>query len=243
MSPPKAVPSAVPFSTGNDNVPVLTEAQLGPYQAPTGNSHVPMVPRSDDQTEKTLPAQPTYGTAVSQGGPPDNGLGAPSVPGMGGVLFTPGPIDIHYSSEQQASNPYGKVNNPPTRGMFTFIKNFQNHYFRNQDKTATGFQNTDEWNQQRTSVMRAALPPHGIGYAPETAVPHQLPQQENTYKYPPSIGTDPYGSGVLNSDTFGAGQTAGGIGGGNYTPAPGPPQTNSINAMQQQPPSAMPTWG
>jgi hypothetical protein len=242
MSPPKAVPSAVPFSTGNDNVPVLTEPQKGPYNAPTGKAEIPVVPRSDDQTEKTLPAQPMYGTAVSRGGPPDNGLGAPSVPNMNGVLFTSGPIDEHYSSESQAFNPYGKVNNPATRGMFTFVKNFQNHYRRSQDKTNTGFENTPDWNQQRTSVMRVTPPPHGIGYAPETAVPHQLPQQENTYKYPPTTGTDQYGSGVLNSDTFGAGQTAGGIGGNNYTPQPGPPSTNSITAVQQNP-SGMPVWG
>lgn len=107
--------------------------------------------------------------------------------------------------------------------------------------------------QQRTSVMRNTLPPHGAGYAPETAVPHQLPQSPNTYKYNPQIGTQAYGSGhviaggyqhgrVLNSDTYGAGQTAGGIGGNQYTPAQGPPDTTST-AGNPGPASGMPTWG
>lgn len=238
MSPPKAVPSAVPFSTGNDNVTVLTEPQKGPYKAPNGNPNIPVVPRSDDQTEKTLPAQPSYGTAISTGNAPDNGLGAPSVPSMGGVLFTSGPIDSHYVSEV-GDNPYDKVNNPPTRGMFTFVKSYLNHTLIHRNTDNTG--RLIGGDQQRTSFMRVTPPPHGMGYAPATSSPIQLPQQENTYKYPPTVGTDKYGTGVLNSDTFGAGQTAGGQGGNNYTPAPGPPPTNSLT--NPQPPSGMPTWG
>jgi hypothetical protein len=94
--------------------------------------------------------------------------------------------------------------------------------------------------QQRTSVMRNQLPPHGIGYAPETYVPRQLPQATRYNKIVPTVGTDRYGTGVLNTDTFGAGQTAGGIGGNNYTPSPGPPNTNNLSASAS---SAEPTWG
>lgn len=89
--------------------------------------------------------------------------------------------------------------------------------------------------------MLNTLPPHANGYSPETAVPHRLPQHPNTAKFLPAVGTSKYGTGVLNSDTFGAGQTAGGIGGNNYTPQPGPPQTTSTATDNTV--SAEPTWG
>lgn len=239
MGVPKAVPSAVVPSTAN-TVAVNTEPGRGPYTAPDGNPVIPVVPRSDGQEEKNLPRQPHYGGAVSSGGPAGSGsAAAPSVP-VNGFLFTQGPIDPHYADPVEARNPYGKVNNPPTRGMFTFIKSYLNHIAYAQRTDETGFKESGP--QQRTSYMRVTPPPHGVGYAPEIYDPRQLPQSDNTYKYGPVTGTDPYGSGVLNSDTYGAGQTAGGIGGSNYTPAPGPPSTTST-AGQGPNPSGMPIWG
>ena len=240
MGVPKAVPSAVPVSTGNDNVPVNSEPQRSPYKPMQGKPVIPVVPRSDEQSEKHLPAQPHYGGAGYNGYSPESGSpGAPSVP-PNGYLFTQGPIDPHYLSEWEPANPYGKVNNPPTRGMLTFVKQYLNHIAYSQNYDNTGFRLSGP--QQRTSVMRVTPPPHGIGYAPETYNPRQMPQADNTYKFNPVTGTDPYGSGVLNADTFGAGQTAGGIGGNRYTPAPGPPATQST-ADQPGNPSGMPTWG
>jgi hypothetical protein len=165
---------------------------------------------------------------------------APSVPGRPDVLFTAPPIDLHYMSEAEVQDPYRRVNNPPTRGMFTWVKSFQNYIGQGkQDTDLTGvLQNRP---QERTSHMRVTPPAHGFGYGDQWFDPRQLPQQENTYKFNPVLGTDRYGTGVLNADTFGAGQTAGGQGGSNYTPAPGPPQTS--NKAGTGNPSGMPVWG
>jgi hypothetical protein len=124
--------------------------------------------------------------------------------------------------------------------MFTWVKDYVNGIF-------LGKQNVDNagWQtrqaQQRTSVMRITPPAHGDGYSPQTYLPRQMPQQPNTYKIIKSTGTQPYGTGVLNSDTFGAGQTAGGIGGAAYTPSVG--QNPASYAVQPGTASAMPTWG
>ncbi len=180
----------------------------------------------------------------------------PSAQNSGG-LFPNAPIDPHYQSVFEGTsgalrdgNPYGKVNNPATRGMFTWVKDYINGIATSQDVDTAGWKQRHA--QQRTSHMRITPPPHGGGYAPETAVPHQLPQSPNTYKYNPVTGTQPYGSGhviaggyqhgrVLNSDTYGAGQTAGGIGGNQYTPTPGPPDTTSTAGNEG--PDYMPLWG
>jgi hypothetical protein len=238
----KAVPSAVAPSY-NNSVPVLTEAQLGPYEPMKGSAVIPVVPRTEKEGDGDYHPQPGYGgvgMSASQ-----VGVGAesgPSVPGMNGVLFTPGPIDPHYTDEYQAVNPYAKVNNPPTRGMFTWVKDYLNHIAFSQRTTETGFKINGP--QQRTSYMRITTPPHGGGYAPETYVPHQLPQHPNTAKFLPATGTQGKGTGVLNSSTLGAGQTAGGIGGNQYTPTPGPPETNSTsNPNAAASASMMPTWG
>jgi hypothetical protein len=237
---PKAVPSAVAPSYQN-SVPVLTEAQLGPYEPMKGSSIIPVVPRTTEDGDGEYHPQPGYGGIGKTGSEFTAGsVGAPSVPGMNGVLFTPGPIDDHYVNETEVRNPYAKVNNPPTRGMFTWVKDYLNHIAFNQVTTETGFKISGE--QQRTSHMRITTPPHGGGYAPETFVPKQLPQHPNTAKFLPSTGTQGKGTGVLNSDTFGAGQTAGGIGGNQYTPTPGPPTTNST-AGNNAASTTMPTWG
>jgi hypothetical protein len=237
---PSAVPSAVAPSTG-DTVRILTEPQLGPYQPMTGSSRVPAVPNVANPDE--VSPQPGYGMALGDGGQFNAGsAGAPTVPALGGALFRSPEIDAHYQSEAETRNPTAKVNNPPTRGMYGWVKDFANGIgLGSQDRTATGFNNRSP--QQRTSHMRPALPPHGMGYAPEFFSPHQNPQQPNTYGYNPATGTQPYGTGVLNSDTFGAGQTAGGVGGSNYTPTPGPPPTNSTASQDIANGRGMPTWG
>lgn len=233
----KSVPSAVAPSTGN-SVPVLTEPVLGPYEPMKGSARVPEVPVHDQEgMPRAQPGFGGFGGNATQLGA--GNTGAPSVP-VDGFLFKPGPIDVHYQNETQASNPYAKVNNPPTRGMFTWVKAFVNHIATSQDVDNTGFRARHP--QQRTSYMRAALPPHGAGYAPETFIPRQLPQHPNTYKFNPATGTGPFGAGVLNSSTLGAGQTAGGIGGNQYTPTPGPPATTST-AGNVNDTSGMPTWG
>lgn len=235
---PKAVPSAVAPSTGANNIPVLTTAQLGPYKPMTGSARIPVVPRTP--VEGTPSSQPGYGGGhtVSQQ-VNANGTGAPTVPEMNGALFRKGPIDSHYTSETQAVDPYKRVNSPQTRGMFTFIKSYLNHIALGpQVVDQNGFRVSPP--QQRTSFMRVTPPPHGIGYAPETFTPHQLPQAPNTYKYAPATGTQPYGTGVLNSDTYGAGQTAGGIGGSNYSPQPAPPVAVPVIPPDS---SGMPVWG
>jgi hypothetical protein len=236
----KAVPSAVAPSYEN-SVPVLTEAQLGPYEPMTGSSINPVVPRTEKDGDGEYHPQPGYGGVGDTDGQFNAGSeGAPSVPGMNGVLFTSGPIDSHYVSEAEERNPYAKVNNPPTRGMFTWVKDYLNHIAYGQVTTETGFKISGP--QQRTSHMRITTPPHGGGYAPETYVPRQLPQRPNTAKFLPATGTQGRGTGVLNSETLGAGQTAGGIGGNQYTPTPGPPSTNSTAAASQSV-NVMPTWG
>lgn len=236
----KAVPSAVAPSY-NNSVPVLTEAQLGPHQPMTGKSINPVVPRTEKDGDGEYHPQPGYGGIGKSAGELNAGSeGAPSVPEMNGVLFTPGPIDVHYISEAEVRNPYAKVNNPPTRGMFTWVKDYLNHIAYSQRVTETGFKISGP--QQRTSHMRITTPPHGDGYSPETFVPRQLPQHPNTAKFLPATGTQGRGTGVLNSSVLGAGQTAGGIGGNQYTPTPGPPDTNST-AGSQTAPSIMPMWG
>jgi hypothetical protein len=238
---PQSVPSAVAPSA-KTSVPVNTQAQLGPYQPMSGSAVNPVVPRSGEPLDqKELTPQPGYGNVSSSSSQKDGGGdGSPSVPPMGGALFTPGPIDAHYVSEAEQGNPYFKVNNPATRGMWTRIQEFANHIAMSQNTTNTGFKVNGP--QQRTSFMRNQLPNLGAGYAPETFTPKQLPQSDNTQKFLPSTGTDTYGTGVLNSSTFGAGQTAGGIGGNLYTPAPGPPDTNST-AQAGNNVSGMPAWG
>jgi hypothetical protein len=240
MSVPKSVPSAVAPSTSN-SVPVNTEPQLGPFKATLGEKEIPNVPRSDDITEKNLNAQPGFGGGTTGTGSfrSSGQEGAPSVPRRG-FLFTAPPVDTHYLSEVEDINPYHRVNNPPTRGKWQWLKTLANHIAYSQNTTNTGFKVSGP--QQRQSVMRMALPPHGIGYAPETYEPRQLPQHDNTYKFLPSTGNDPYGTGVLNTDTYGAGQTAGGIGGNQYTPTPGGPVTTST-ASNSSNPSNMPSWG
>jgi hypothetical protein len=235
----KAIPSAVAPSTG-DTVRILTEPQLGPYTPMSGSSFVPPVPNVADPDEAS--PQPGYGYALGDGGQPSSGsAGAPKVPALGGALFRSPEIDPHYQVPSGA-DPYTKVNNPPTRGVYSWIKDYVNGIgLGQQDKTGTGFNNRAP--QQRQSHMRPALPPHGIGFAPETFTPHQNPQQPNTYGYPPSTGTQAYGTGVLNSDTYGAGQTAGGVGGSNYTPTPGPPVTTSTASQDIANGRGMPTWG
>ena len=235
---PRAVPSAVAPAVSGNNVTVLTGPQLGPYQPMTGSSVIPVVPRTETEGEPR--PQPHWTSPPGTGSQAGNGTsGAPTVP-VDGFLFRQGPIDPHYTSTEQARDPYKKVNNPPTRGLFTWVKAYANHIARGpQDVDPNGFRARPL--QQRTSVMRITPPAHGAGYAPETAVPRQQPQHANTAKYLPALGTQEYGTGVLNSDTFGAGQTAGGIGGSQYTPPPGPPQTMPTGSQAN--PSGMPVWG
>jgi hypothetical protein len=239
---PQSVPSAVAPSAGN-SVKINQRPQRGPHKPMTGKSYVPAVPANADPEDAGL--QPGYGGAGSAGGPPDTGQGAPSVPGMGGVLFTPGPLDVHYQSEVEAYNPYA-VNRPAAPGLFTWVKGYLNHIGLGvQNTDTTGFRQTGA--QQRTSWMRITPPAHGSGFAPATSTPRQLPQRANTSKYLPSTGTTRpgpvRGQGiVLNSSTFGAGQTAGGIGGNQYTPTPGPPETTSTAGLVQNP-GGMPVWG
>lgn len=234
---PKAVPNAVTPSTAN-SVAILTGPQLGPYKPMSGKPIVPVVPRTP--VEGQIPAAPGFGGHATSGSEFAAGSeGAPSVP-LDGFLFKQGTIDPHYLSEMQMRDPYAKINNPPTRGMFTRLQAFQNHIAFNQNKTLTGFKVSGP--QQRTSYMRNTLPPLGNGYSPETYVPHQMPQAVRFNRIRPSIGSDPYGSGVLNSDAFGAGQVAGGIGGNQYSPQPGPPDTTST-AGQNAASSVMPVWG
>ena len=243
---PPSVPSAVPSSV--NTVPVLTEPQLSvrqyytsPQPGNTGRvtSRVPYVPATETEGNGETPAQPGMARAGSVRGTRISGNpGAPSVP-LDGFLWQPGTIDPHYLSEYQDINPYTRVNNPPTRGMFTWVKDFLNHIATSQDVDNAGWKVRHA--QQRTSWMRITPPAHGIGYiSGEQFTPRQMPQQPNTYKVIKSTGTLPYGSGVLNNDTFGAGQTAGGIGGNQYAPQPGPPPTTSVTASN---PSGMPTWG
>ena len=236
---PKSVaPSLAPSAGGTE---ILTAPQLGPNLPMTGSAVSPVVPRSDDQAKQGTTDQPGYGrTGETAGSFTGGSAGAPSLP-LDGYLFRKGPIDAHYQSESQGREPYRRVNSPPTRGMLTFVLTYLNHIaFSAQEVDANGFRARPA--QQRTSYMRVTPPPHGGGYAPETYAPRQLPQHPLTYRYGPQTGTDPYGSGVLNSSTYGAGQTAGGIGGSQYRPSPGPPLTSST-ADTPGSVSAMPVWG
>lgn len=239
FSVPSNVPSSVPSSV--NTVPVLQQPQLGPYEPMTGSQRIPEVPRTEVPGEENIPGNPRIGHRGSTSPPPASGsAGAPSLP-VDGFLFRKGPADAHYLSEWNPdlpSAPKVKVNNPPTRGMFTWVKDYLNHIAHSQWVDEAGWK--VQLPQQRTSWMRITPPPHGGGYAPETFNPEQMPQQPNTYRIVKATGTSAYGTGVLNSDTLGAGQTAGGIGGNNYTPAPGPPDTTSVTGG---PVSSMPTWG
>lgn len=234
-SVPKAVPSAVTNSADN-SVKVLTSPIKGPYQPQTGSSINPKVPNSDDPND-AIPVQPHF---TGGGGrvPVDyaGSLGAPSVP-TDGFLFRKGPIDQHYMEETETQNPYGTVGRPGTFGWWTRVQSFANHIAYNQNTTNTGFKISGP--QQRTSVMLNALPPEGANAA-EWYQPRQQPQAVRYNRIRPSVGSDPYGSGVLNSDTYGAGQTYGGVGGSNYTPYPAPPNTNAIDTP---PANSEPTWG
>ena len=244
----KAVPSAVAPSA-KSSVDVNTTAERGPYVPMSGNAIVPEVPVNEGHDPNGVIPQRSWAGAGDSGSEFQAGSeGAPTVPEMNGVLFRKGPIDVHYQSELEERNPYGKVNNPPTRGMFTFVKTYLNGI-------ALGVQNRENtgWNvrspQQRTSVMRVTPPPHGMGFTQQTYTPRQMPQQPNTAKYLPATGTVAYGGGspgrytrgVLNSDTYGAGQTAGGVGGNNYTPQPAPPVTTSTAENSTNPNE--PSWG
>lgn len=234
---PNSVPTAIAPSTQN-TVPILIEPQLGPYQPFMDKSIVPNVPR-DGNPDETTP-QPGFGGSASIGATFLGGNpGAPSVP-VDGYLWIPGPIDDHYVSEAEGRNPYGKINNPPTRGMFTWVKGYLNHIAVNRDTDNTGRNN--RFAQQRTSYMRITPPAHGAGYAPEFFEPAQQPQKPNTYRFNPSVGRQLPGPYVLNSTTFGAGQTAGGVGGNQYAPTPGPPDQTSV-AGSTGTSSGMPTWG
>lgn len=234
-SVPKAVPTAVAPSSGN-SVLVNSKAQRGPYKPMSGSSHVPAVPRSD-QPDPLMATQPGYGGTGTAGRPLNNGSGAPSVPAQTTALFRRGPIDQHYLSEAEASNPYA-VNRPAAPGLFTWVKTYVNGIFLGRQNVDTAGWQTRQA-QQRTSYMRITPPAHGGGYAPETYVPRQLPQSDATYKYNPITGNDQPGVHILNRTTYGAGQTAGGVGGNQYTPAPGPPDTAAVQPQG----GGMPTWG
>jgi hypothetical protein len=238
--PPSVAPS-VPSSTGPTDLEINSTPQLGPLVTTDGAKYVPAVGNSGNPEE--APEQPGYGKVVTHSAELGATAGnlAPSLPPMNGVLFRRGPIDAHYLSENEARNPYKKVNNPPTRGMLTWVKTYANHVFNGkQNVNEAGWQQNSP--QQRTSYMRFQPPPHGMGYDPASSAPRQLPQVPYTQRFVPQTGTDPYGSGVLNADTFGAGQVYAGQGGNQYSPAPGQPETNST-ADQSAPPSGEATWG
>lgn len=235
---PSSVPSSVPPAISK--TPVLTQPQLGErqfYRSGGGTERIPEVPRTDTGSE--APGNPRLGYRGALGQQPGSGsAGAPSVP-VDGFLFKQGTIDPHYLNPFNKPGP--KVNNPPTRGMFTWVKTFLNHIATSQDVDEAGWK--AQHPQQRTSVMRITPPAHGIGYiSGEQFTPKQMPQQPNTARTVKTTGTQPYGTGVLNSDVLGAGQVAGGIGGNLYTPQPGPPPTNST-AGNSGDGSGMPTWG
>lgn len=250
---PRAVPSAVAPSASGNNVDILTGPQLGPYRPMSGSEVIPEVPRTETEGEPR--AQPHWVSPPEAGHSIGYGNeGAPSVPpsDFSGGFFPNAPIDPHYTDPVETVNPYHRVNSPATRGMLTWVKAYLNHIALGpQVVDPNGFRVSPA--QQRTSWMRITPPPHGGGFAPETFTPRQLPQHANTAKFLPAVGTQAYGvtqpnggagsaKGVLNRNTFGAGQTAGGIGGSQYTPAPGPPVTVSTAGGQDNP-SGMPTWG
>lgn len=250
----KAVPSSVAPSTKH-SVDINKVPQRGALVTPTGERAIPEVPRPEDDPISEVRANPFFGQSSHTGYECESGSsGAPSVPEMNGILFRKGPVDVHYQNEFEGDvNPYKRVNNPATARVVNWIKDYQNHIaLTSQEVDPNGFRT--EPPQQRTSHMRFTAKGHNPGYDPETSEPHQMPQTPNTYKYNPVVGTQEYGSGhtpygggfqvgrVLNSDTYGAGQTAGGIGGNQYTPAAGPPDTTST-AGNDNAGSGMPTWG
>ena len=246
-SVPKAVPSAVPRSTGN-SVSILKRPQLGPYQPMSGHSVVPAVGKTGVDGEPS--PQPHFTGGVGKAAVDYEGASAPSVP-RDGFLFRAPPIDEHYQSEVQPhGNPYGTVGRPTTLGWWTRVQSYINGIATSQDVDNAGWK--ERHPQQRTSVRLNALPPRGL-FGTQTFNPTPQPQATRFNRITPVTGTDPAGSGrptsmggilagrVLNSDTFGAGQTAGGVGGNNYTPTPGPPDQNSTAGTSGT--SAMPTWG
>jgi hypothetical protein len=230
----RAVPSAVEFSADN-SVPVIKTAIKGPYRPQKGSSIIPVVPRTDTGE---APPQPHFTGGLGHSAPREysGSAGAPSVP-RDGFLFKKGPVDPHYQVTVETKDPYKRVNNPGTSGWRSRIQMFANHIAYHQNTTNTGFKVSGP--QQRTSVMINTLPPVGK-FGTETYTPRQMPQAVPYNRIRPYTGTDAYGTGVLNRDTFGAGQTAGGVGGSNYTPSPGPPATNSVTAA---PVTGEPTWG
>src|SRR5215469_11361059 len=125
---PQKIPSAVPSAvTPANSVAVNQRAQRGPYQPMTGKSRVPYVPGGQAGAE--TPWQPAYATTGTTATTPQSGSpGAPSLP-LDGFLFKRGPADPHYLAEP-GRDPYGKVNNPPTRGMLTFVKAYLNGIFQ-----------------------------------------------------------------------------------------------------------------
>lgn len=236
-----AVPSAVP-ATGTTSVAIDTTPQRGPFHAATGaTSVVPEVPASGRPQE--APPAPEYAGVAASGSPAESGgAGAPTVPAQTTALFRRGPVDPHYAVADSGDvDPYKRVNSPPTRGRVEWLKTFANHVF-------LGKQNVDNagWQvraaQQRTSYMRMLLPPVGDGYSPQTYTPRQMPEAPHTYRFGPVTGSDAYGSRrVLNRDTPGAGQTAGGQGGNLYSPTPGPPDTSTASSEPGN--GGMPVWG
>jgi hypothetical protein len=238
----QAIPSAVPSAVARaGSVPVNGKAQRQPRIPMSGKSSVPYVPGGDPAAG--TPWQPSFATSGGTGAALAEGsAGAPSVP-ADGVLFKRGPIDAHYLVPS-GQNPYARVNSPPTRGLFTWVKSFANHVFNGkQNVDNAGWQQSSP--QQRTSYMRITPPALGGGYAPETYVPRQMPQQPNTYRFNPTTGNSAAGpvrgqALVLNSATYGAGQTAGGIGGSGYTEPVPPPDTVPVTPAGG---GGMPVWG
>jgi hypothetical protein len=230
-----SVPVSVPRSTSN-TVPINQGPMRGPASVSLGEKQIPKVPQTDVGTS---PAQPKLRSDYCHSTHVDFGNGSPSVPDMNGVLFRAGPIDEHYRTEIEVTDPYKRVNNPPTNGMFTWIKQYVNGIgLGTQNKSNTGFNNRSP--QQRSSYMRVSTPNKGIKYVGgEQFVPHAIPQAPNIRKNVATVGTDPPGVRILNNSTFGAGQTAGGVGGNLYTPSPGPPETNVTSGNA----GGMPTWG
>lgn len=243
---PKAVPSSVAFSADN-SVKINDTALRGPYQPATGHGIAPKVTRPEVQGEITPQPYFTGGNSAVKTMPQSGNPGAPSVP-TDGFLFRSPPIDIHYVEGVETHNPYSKVNALHTVGWYTPVYPHQNHTAENQHTTETGFKVNGM--QQRTSYWRVALPPIG-NFGIQTFTPRPQPQAARYNRIRPSIGSVPYGTrdarryttGVLNRDTFGAGQTYGGQGGSNYTPAVGPPDTNPITAPGASPESSPEGWG
>ena len=201
----------------------------------SGSAIVPVVGKTEVEGEPA--PQPHFHGNAGRAAVSNSGSAAPSVP-TEGFLFRARPIDEHYQSEMQPKgNPYKTVGRPGTLGWWTRVQQFANGIATSQDVDNVGFKVRHP--QQRTSVMRNQLPPKGE-FGTQTYIPTPSPQAVRYNRIVPVTGTDQYGTGVLNSDTFGAGQTAGGIGGSNYTtPAAAPVQTQVTPAMN----SDMPVWG